>query len=118
MAKLGPWANSDIWALVRGTPDKFLTHFSNCTVVVVVLVACVDAATSGVVAADVILDVDVVVFFMLMQLLVPLYIYDLVGCLRSHLQCLSGHPLFYGTLIKISSNAFLKWFCACIPSPS
>ena len=33
--KLGPWASSETWALVRGSPDKFLTHLLNCMVVVV-----------------------------------------------------------------------------------
>ena len=63
MAKLGPWASSDILALVRGTPNKFVTHFSNCFVIVVVVVVAkgVDTVTSGVVAADAMLDVDVVV---------------------------------------------------------
>ena len=37
--KLGPWASSETRALVRGTPDMFLTHSSNCVVVSVVTVA-------------------------------------------------------------------------------
>ena len=64
MAKFGgPWASSDIWALVRGTPNKFLTHFSNCDVIVVVVVVAAggNAVTSGIVAADVILEVYVVI---------------------------------------------------------
>ena len=62
MAKFGPWANSDIWALVRGTPDKLLTHFFQCAVIVVmVVVSGVNGATSGVVAAAVVLHVVVVV---------------------------------------------------------
>ena len=43
--------------LVRGTPNKFLTHFYKCSVVVVSVVT---AATGGVVAAIVVLDVVVV----------------------------------------------------------
>ena len=49
---------------------------------------------------------------MLPQLLVPKYDCFLTG----HLGCLSGHPLFVGTIIQIFSDAFLRWFGASILS--
>ena len=41
IAKLGPGASSETWALVRWTPDRFFTHLSNCIVVAVVFVSAV-----------------------------------------------------------------------------
>ena len=35
--RLDPWASSETRALVRGTPDRFLTPLSNCIVVAVVV---------------------------------------------------------------------------------
>ena len=37
-AKLGPWASIETWALVKATPDRFLTHFFIWGVVIVVVI--------------------------------------------------------------------------------
>ena len=110
MVKFGPWASSDIWALVRGTLKRFFTHFSNCAVIVVVVVV---AATGGVVVADVVLDVVVVV----------VVVNTVVGATLHVCSCWlfkQPPPVFehHSLFIQISLIAFPRWICVCIPSPS
>ena len=62
---MGPWASSETWASVNGTPNRFFAHLPNCIVVVVVMVVPADVAVvvivPDVIAGVILLDVTTVV---------------------------------------------------------
>ena len=53
IAKLGPWTSRDTWASMRGAFHRFFTHFSECTVVVVIFVVSTVVAVLTADAGDV-----------------------------------------------------------------
>ena len=52
IAKFGPWASRDTWASVRGASDRFFTHLSDCTIVVIVVFVVVTADPGDVIGED------------------------------------------------------------------
>ena len=54
IAKLGPWASRDTWVSMMGASNRFFTHLSGCTIVVVVVVVFVAGTFVNAVAGDVI----------------------------------------------------------------
>ena len=95
-AKVGLWTSSETWALVRETPNKFLTHLPNCVAVVTEAVAGVGA------------NAHVWELFEWPSLVCWHNWLNLLGCLVRMVLCLHSLTFFIHSLHSLY-NVMLTW---------